>query len=231
MHDASVNSTEHDRTLIQGLGAVVWASPEDQAKHPAFVLAPQINSVIVTDDSKAFHLLDTIVRLLNSVANQYSIDKNRIYTTGQSAGCMSSLAINIKYPDLFAASLLVAGQWDPQATSVLVHKNMWIVVSEGDLKAFPGMNASVAVWEKEGAKITRGRWSARAPAEEQAADAKKMIDEGNNIKYALFEKGTTLPPAEAQSGGQEHMTSWQFAYRIPAIRDWLFTQSKTAEPQ
>jgi predicted peptidase len=35
MHDASVNSPEHDRTLIRGLGAVVWASPEDQSKHPA----------------------------------------------------------------------------------------------------------------------------------------------------------------------------------------------------
>ena len=43
MHDASVDSPDHDRTLIQGLGAIVWASPEDQAKHPSFVLAPQFN--------------------------------------------------------------------------------------------------------------------------------------------------------------------------------------------
>jgi poly(3-hydroxybutyrate) depolymerase len=42
------------------------------------------------------------------------IDKKRLYTTGQSAGCMRSISMDIKYPDLFAASLLVAGQGDAQ---------------------------------------------------------------------------------------------------------------------
>jgi predicted peptidase len=30
-----------------------------------------------------------------------------------------SIAMDIKYPDLFAASLLVAGQWDPAKVSPL----------------------------------------------------------------------------------------------------------------
>jgi predicted peptidase len=225
MHDASVNSPEHDRTLIQGLGAVIWASPEEQAKHPAFVLATQNNNTGSMSSNP--EMLDVLYRLVNYVANQYNIDKNRLYTTGQSAGCMTSLAINIKYPDLFAASMLVAGQWDPQATSVLKDKKMWIVVSEGDFRAFPGMNASIEVWEKEGAKVTRGRWSAREPQNVQAANVAKMAAEHNNIMYTTFIKGTTLPPEVENSGGSEHMTSWRFAYAIPSIRDWLFAQRKT----
>jgi predicted peptidase len=50
-----------------------------------------------------------IVDLVHTVADQYNVDKNRIYTTGQSMGCMSSIAMDIKNPDLFAASLLVVG--------------------------------------------------------------------------------------------------------------------------
>ena len=30
---------------------------------------------------------------------EYSIETNRLYTTGQSMGCMSSLYLNSKYPD------------------------------------------------------------------------------------------------------------------------------------
>ena len=48
---------------------------------------------------------------VNQISGQYTVDKNKIYTTGQSGGCMMSLALNIKYPELFAASFLVAGQW------------------------------------------------------------------------------------------------------------------------
>jgi predicted peptidase len=229
MHDASVNNPEHDRTLIQGLGAVIWASPEEQAKHPAFVLATQNNNTGSMSSNP--DMLDVLYRLVNYVANQYNIDKNRLYTTGQSAGCMTSLAINIKYPDLFAASMLVAGQWDAQATSVLKDKKMWIVVSEGDFRAFPGMNASIEVWEKEGAKVTRGRWSAREPQDVQAANVAKMAAEHNNVMYTTFIKGTTLPPELENSGSQEHMTSWRFAYAIPSIRDWLFAQRKAPRQQ
>ena len=121
MHDASVTGQQTTRTLTQGLGAVIWATPAEQAKHPAIVLAPQFGNGFSTEGATGDATADTVVHLVNSVASQYSVDKNRIYTTGQSFGCMLSLAIMIRYPDLFAASMLVAGQRDAQATSVLQH--------------------------------------------------------------------------------------------------------------
>jgi predicted peptidase len=227
IHDAGVTSTETDRTLIQGLGAVIWATPSEQAKHECVVLAPQYDSVTVNDKSEYTDYLDITVNLINSIVNQYNIDKNRLYTTGQSMGCMLSIAINIKYPDLFAASLLVAGQWDANAMSVLAHKNMWIIVAEGDTRAFPGMNASLAVMEAAGAKISRAKWNARAGEAEAAANVRKMIEEGNNIKYVVYEKGTVWPEGQPQSGLPEHMETWKYAYSIEGVRDWLFTQKKS----
>ncbi len=238
MHDASVNSPDHDRTLIQGLGAVVWASPEEQAKHPSFVLAPQVNGaenrngrapgatipgVVLGADTA-----DLVARLMSHVTSEYNIDRNRMYTTGQSAGCTASLALGIRYPDLFAAYLFVAGQNDAGVTSVLKDKKMWIVVSEGDFGAFPGMNASIDVWEKDGARVVKGRWSAREPAGIQAAHVARMAAEHNNIMYTVFDKGTTLPAEMENSGASEHLMSMRYAYGIPGIRDWLFQQSKAA---
>jgi predicted peptidase len=121
MHDASVTGAETTRTLTQGLGAVVWATPSEQAKHPAFVLAPAFARGVSTEGAVGDATGDTVVDLVNSVVGQYSIDKSRVYTTGQSFGCMLSLAIMIRHPDLFAASMRVAGQRDAQATSVLNH--------------------------------------------------------------------------------------------------------------
>ncbi|MFE2420602.1 hypothetical protein [Streptomyces hokutonensis] len=44
MYDASVVNVATEGPLVQGLGAVCWASPEDQARHEAFVLAPEYGS-------------------------------------------------------------------------------------------------------------------------------------------------------------------------------------------
>jgi len=51
MHDAGVVGNNPTRTLKQGLGAIVWATPAEQAKHPCFVLAPQYTTVIADDSS------------------------------------------------------------------------------------------------------------------------------------------------------------------------------------
>ncbi len=231
IHDASVTGSETKATLTRCLGAVIWAIPSEQAKHECFVLAPQYDGRTVNDHSEATDMLDTTVNLIHSIASQYRLDKNRLYTTGQSMGCMMSIAMNIKYPDLFAASLLVAGQWDANAMSVLAHKNMWIIVAEGDTKAFPGMNASLAVMEAAGAKISRAKWNARAGELEKAANVRKMIEEGNNIKYAVFEKGTVWPEGQAQTGRSEHMQSFPLAYGIEGVRDWLLAQKKSPRNQ
>ena len=107
----------------QYYGAAVWVTDEEQAKHASFVLVPAFSETVVNDDWSVSEQVETAVNLIAQLQQDYSIDANRLYTTGQSMGCMTSLYLNSKYPDLFAASMFVSGQWDiwrkrPSSTSL-----------------------------------------------------------------------------------------------------------------
>ena len=213
-------------TLRQGLGAVVWARPEEQAKRPCFVLAPQYAGPTVSDRSDATSLLDTTVNLVEAVASRYSVDRTRLYATGQSGGAMMSVAIGIRHPGLFAACFIVAGQWDPDKSRPLAKQSQWIVVSEGDLLAFPGQNAMTAVYEQEGARISRAVWNGRSTPAQFAAEVARMEADGAAINYVTLAKGTVVPPGERDDGGGNHVNTWRVAYDIEGIRDWLFRQHR-----
>ncbi|TKW67413.1 MAG: hypothetical protein DI616_07140 [Paracoccus denitrificans] len=228
MHDAGVTGTNPLRTLEQGLGAVSFASPEDQAKHPSFVLAPQYPVNLANDASETSVYADITVRLIAALQQEYSIDPDRIYTTGQSGGCMTSIALNIKYPDLFAASLLVAGQWDTSVVAPLADKNIFAIVSQDDSKAYPGMSAIMDVLEQNGANVTRAEWNGRASQDEfaEAVAAIRAAGPDSNAYFVAFEKGTVIPEGESSEGGAGHVNTWPIAYAIPGVRDWLFEQSR-----
>ncbi len=224
MHDASVVGAPTQGPLLQGLGAVCWAGPQDQAKHECFVLAPQYPTVIIDDNYHPSPLFDATVNLVNSMTTQYTIDKHRMFATGQSMGAMMALGMNIRHPDLFAASYIVAGQWPADQAGPLAKKKLWITVSQGDDKAYPGENAITAIAEQAGTKVARAVWDARSTAEQFATDVKTMEAEGARINYAAFAKGTLLPAGSSAAGG-EHNATWRVAYSIPEIRDWILTRS------
>jgi predicted peptidase len=126
MHDAGVTSPDPMMTLVQGLGPTAFANDTDQTKHEALVLAPQFSRQVVNDKSEASSDLDTTINLIKWLMTQYSIDANRLYTTGQSGGGMMSIAMMLKYPDVFAAAFLVACQWSEQIVAPLSKNKMWI---------------------------------------------------------------------------------------------------------
>jgi len=213
MHDSSVVSNNPTKTLTQGLGAVVWAEPSEQAKNECFVLAPQFTSVIADDNSQTTEPMDMTVDLVKDLENQYSIDSNRLYNTGQSMGGMTSIAMDIKYPDMFAASLLVACQWDVNKVSPMANKNLWIVVSEGDSKASPGMDSITEALKTKGATVSKATWNAEASKDELVTDVSQMLSSNSSINYTVFKGG-------------DHMYTWKYSYSIEGIREWLFKQVK-----
>lgn len=224
MHDAGATSDVARATLFQGLGAIAWASSADQAERPAFVLAPQFAEIIADDDSKTSDALEATINLIKALTEEYSIDTKRLYTTGQSGGCMMSIAMDIKYPDFFAASFLVAGQWDPALVKPLAKQKLWILVSQDDAKAYPGQNAITGVLETEGAKISRATWDARWSAEEFRAAFETIDAEASPINYVTFAPGTVIPEGESTAGASGHRNTWRVAYTIEPIREWIFRQ-------
>ncbi|OSN06365.1 peptidase [Lonsdalea iberica] len=226
MHDAGATSDVTHTTLYQGLGAIAWASPADQAQRPAFVLAPQYAEIIADDDAKTSDALDATLNLITSLSEQYNIDRDRCYATGQSGGCMMSIAMNIKYPTFFAASFLVAGQWDPALVKPLARQKLWILVSQDDDKAFPGQNAITEVLKKEGAKIATAVWDGRWSADQFRKASQTIESEGCPINYVSFAKGTVIPPNQSGAGASGHRNTWRIAYTIEPIREWLFRQHR-----
>jgi len=225
--DASAVGRDADYVLTQGWGGLIWATEEEQAKHPAFVVVPVFTETVVDDNFNHSEQIEVAVRLIQSLTEQYSIDTNRLYTTGQSMGGMTSFYLNVSYPDLFAASLFVGSQWDNSILNVLEDGSFFYIVSAGDPKASVGQAGLMEVFDSDGAAYSHAEWSAQDDAETQNAAVEALLAEGNSANFVTFELGTTLAEGQTSGGGAgEHMTSFDYAYKIEGVRDWLFEQVK-----
>lgn len=227
MHDKGVLSEDTKTALFQGNGATSFATPEEQARHEAFVLAPQYSRQVVDDNGDITSDLDATVNLIRDyLISKYSIDEKKLYATGQSMGGMMAIVMNYKYPELFAASYLVACQWNPKEVSTMAKNNLWITVSTGDAKAYPGMNAITSELIKRGATVAKDNWRADYTDAQFLEGARKVIAQKSNIKYTTLEKGTNPYLPKDANPGLEHSGTWKVAYNIPGIKDWMFLQSK-----
>jgi predicted peptidase len=136
--------------------------------------------------------------------------------------CRTILYLNSKYPDLFAASLYVSGQWDISVLDVLENQTFFYVTAGGDEKASSGQDEVMTLFDNDGVPYSYGTWDARADEETQEANVQALLDEGNTANMIRFETGTVLNGGD----GMEHMASFNYAYKLTAVRDWLFEQTK-----
>lgn len=221
--DASTPGDNVTLPLTQGYGALVWATPESQAKNPCYVLVPQFSGVAVNDSYEHTDEVDIAVRLLNSVVAANPVDSNRLYTTGQSMGGMISMYYNVTYPDLFAASIFVDCHWDTATFDSLVKHKFVYFIAGNEGKAYKCIEPIEEAARKEGVQYTYAEWSAKLPEARQSELAAVMLEKGAPVNLFEFEPKTVLPD---DGKGSEHMYSFDYAYRITAVRDWLFKQSK-----
>ena len=223
--DSSVVGKGTDAVLTQGWGGLIWATEAEQAKHPAFVVVPVFTETIVTDSGDHSDQIDLAMRMLESLIEEYSINKSRIYTTGQSMGGMTSFYLSTAYPAFFAAYLFVGSQWDVSVLKGLEEKPFFYIVSAGDPKASAGQAELLEMFDADGASYSHSEWGAQD--EGQSEMVKAMLSERNSANFVTFTEGTTLAEGQtAMMGAGEHMTSFDYAYKIEAVRDWLFEQTK-----
>ena len=132
----------------------------------------------------------------------------------------------LRNPGFFAGCFLVAGQWNPDLMGAVKNENLWILVSEMDEKAFPIMGDCMKQVEKQGGRVVRGTLNAKDPLEEQNAKVRKIAGSGEHIFFTWFEKDSVLPEGEEPFPGAYHVNTWTHAYRLEAVADWLFAQSR-----
>lgn len=213
IHDAGVATSPVRSPLLQGRGAVAWAEPEWQGEHPCIVVAPEYPVIIVDDNWNYSHHLDATIALLKDLQTRYSVDSHRIYTTGQSMGCMSSMVMMLKEPDLFAGALLVAGKWTPEILAPLAKQNIWIISCEGDKSSTELQNKAAALWRDGGNTVVEGTWNMLSTPDEFADGVQSMVTDGVHLYYSHLTGGS-------------HRATWFVAYDIVGVREWLFKQVK-----
>lgn len=244
--DASAAGRPPEYSLTQGCGGIIWASRGEQSRHEAIVIVPVYPGVIL-DDHDGFILteyVDLTARFLEHAIKNYSIDSSRVYVTGQSMGCMTFLNIAAKYPGLVTASLFVSGQWDISQLEGLASQKFIYAASAGDSKASAGQYEVIDMFKDKGVpfvwysgvdaknpniSLTSGHEVDSTPTSgtsgHEANTPALSLTTAQQAAFITFMKGSTLQTKE-QTGAQEHMTSFDYAYKIQALRDWLFSQIK-----
>ena len=214
--------------LEKTVGGPIWATEREQKKHECFVLAPQYNEVII-DDNKGniffSEYINVTVRLIENITGSYSINPDKIYSTGQSMGAMTTLYLLANYSNLLAAGLIVDGQWKIEELAGLINASFTYIVAGGDEKAFKGQTEVKEYFNS--LNISYGSLTdinAQENVENLNDVTNKMYNLSYNYNFITYKNGSVFPPNAKKT--MEHMASFKYGYRIDAIRDWIFEQNK-----
>ena len=224
MHDLGSCSEDVKAPLLQGTGATVWAIESYYNRRPCFVVAPQYTGQCANDDFEVTWEAEATIELMDFLCQAYSIDRKRIYGTGQSMGTMMLCELMLRHPHYFAGCLLVAGQWDPERMAAAWDENLWVIVSSGDEKASPIMRKALGNMEAAGGKLYYGHVNARSDAAWIDAAIRSQKQKGANLNLTWFEGRSVIPDDLPVHGGMHHICTWVKAYDIKALREWLFEQ-------
>ncbi|MFZ5785243.1 MAG: alpha/beta hydrolase-fold protein, partial [Acidobacteriota bacterium] len=205
LHGSGGAGADNARQLQRAnmFGALIWTLPENQKRHPAYVLAPETDAswaCIIPDPNKqarkpadltpcplemlgageklAFELIDALLATL-------PIDRNRIYVTGHSMGGAGTWHMLYHRPAFFAAGAPVCGHPDPAMAATL---------------------KDVPIWNFHG----------DADEIEPVATSRVTIE-------ALRKVGGR--PLHTEYPGVGHNV-FMWAYTEPALVEWLFAQSR-----
>ena len=228
--DASTVGNTQDKLLKQKAPAV-WTSNEKVQKKTYLFLTFLFQNSSTSPETEG-SAGSQIIPIIDKVCENYKVDENKLYLTGQSMGGICDFMLNTLHPDKFAATVYVAcqpggegGPDDVQAQKVLteakfVNQKFVYIVSEKDEKAHPGQEAVQAVLTENDKQFTKLEGLAmNGDAVETAIKAE--LDKGLAHNFFAYTSTSKLD----QSSGGQHMATWPLAYQVNAIWEWLFNQS------
>ncbi|WP_300561449.1 prolyl oligopeptidase family serine peptidase [Companilactobacillus sp.] len=227
--DDSVTGKSTKTGITQGYGGSIWATNSEQKKHASFVLVPVFDTSTVSGGVGQFGSsvvkknVQTYLDLMKKLEKDYNIDMDRLYATGQSMGGMTMFYLNSHYPNMFAATLYASSQWDVSQLEKLKNQKFFYIASAGDQNASKGQKNVMKMLKKDGKKYTTTTLDAQVSAKEKNTAANQLMDKNRDANFITWKAGTVLENATTHL---EHNASFDYAYTIPAVRDWLYNQSK-----
>jgi predicted peptidase len=113
LHGSGGAGTDNRKQILGGnaRGTHVWIEAGTQARHPAFVLAPQIPEASPWHSSgdEPLPQVAALLQLVEEVRSELPVDARRIYVVGQSRGGFGAWDLIARHPDLFAAAVPLCG--------------------------------------------------------------------------------------------------------------------------
>lgn len=197
LHGAGERGNNNTSQLTANAGATVWATDAHQAKHPAYVIAPQCpgdKQWVDTDWTKGSYStttvpvsdqLTTALEIADAVATELGTDPARQYITGLSMGGYGTWDAVVRNPDRFAAALPVCGAGDPSKADLIKLLPLWTF--HGD------------------------------------ADPTVPTSGSRDMVAALKAVGSTIKYSEYPGVGHD---AWTMTYANEEVIDWLFTFKK-----
>jgi predicted peptidase len=210
LHGAGESGSDNEAQLTANQGATVWARPEEQARHPCVVLAPQNpkdpaataawdfgkngwTSLMGHGFGQPFDpepSLRAAYALLRKVMEQYPVDPRRVYATGLSMGGFGVYAMAAEHPGTFAAVVGICGGLDPSRAAALAGTPVWAFHAEED-------------------PVVPVRFS--------RATVTALKQAGGNPRYTEYGPRVFFSP--------DAHVSWVPTYANREVRDWIFQQN------
>ena len=197
LHGSGGQGTDNLKQLGLGniFGTRVWLLPENQKKHPCYVLAPQTDrGWIRYDPAKldkgVYEMIQGVgqgvgmaLAIMDELRHEFSIDDHRIYVMGQSMGGAGTWNMIASRPEFFAAAVPCCGSTSKDDGTASIETPVWNFHGEAD--------GTVPV------AISRDRIAARRKA-------------GGR-------------PLSTEYAGVDHDV-WEWAFTEPELGNWLFAQ-------
>ncbi|MBF0431015.1 MAG: prolyl oligopeptidase family serine peptidase [Fibrobacteria bacterium] len=144
LHGAGWRGNDNISQIKDDPGIHYFSADSNQAKYPAFILAPQLPSDqawvdynyweenYVQDNVPKSNELAAVEFILDSLIHTYSIDTNRLYAYGESMGGFGTWDMVTRNPNKFAATIAVVGTGDPSKMHLIKHMGIWGLHGNGD---------------------------------------------------------------------------------------------------
>lgn len=144
LHDVNGKGNDNQLQVSDDCIANELTKKENLLTYPCFILVPQcpvdqnwVNGIIDNSTysqqlAPASKELTSVMKIINFIQEQYSINDKRIYVGGLGEGATATWDLCTRYPDVFAAAFPMGGRTDPSTASALKNISVWAFHSQGD---------------------------------------------------------------------------------------------------
>lgn len=219
-----------DATISTVAGSKTAQCPANWKKYDNACILVLTSDELGTDPTDTTTQGGQIVPIIDKLCEDYAIDANRLYLTGQSKGGIYDFALNDAFPDKFAATVYVSCQMggdvhDDQYNAIF-ERARWAsqkyiyIASKLDQKAPEAFDEMMKYFDDN--NMSYGYLTDLDHNDLTATSAliKTELDKGNDRNIFQYKQ------VADGSGAQEHMQGFQYGYKVESIYNWLLAQSK-----